>query len=238
MRERNLTNTYGGPTLDLGIHPIPAGYVTFAGIQPTAKVWGREGLITDVVLQSLTPPDPVRLTMALSTGLLRTAGVDTWTGNLIALPASVWRMERNGRPQVLDALAGQTVVPKPHANPCRPIIAKSDLARMLGATVIPAEPNERPPEWEATLLLDSSPPLIVGADKSVADRPEDKTDADTVLLDGWAKGYAHAWLDHYKTTPVTTSVLVQAGKEWSYTEREVRAAYKRLPAKYRNPSRT
>lgn len=162
------------------LHPIPSGYLTFKQIEQTARIWGNEGLISNHVHGLLTPPDTDSMLELLAVGRLRTGGVDTVTGELIALPVSTWRMERNGQPQVIDALLGLTIVPKPGANPCRPIIAVSDLARAVGAIVIPDDPIERPAEWD----------VIASGERKAEGGKTDKPTDDKVA--GFVLGYAAA----------------------------------------------
>ena len=223
--------------LRVGSDLIPAGFVTFVNIESAVWRLGREHLIYTDTHDLLTLPSMDSITKALATGQLRTAGVDTVTGELIALPVSTWRIERDGALQVIDALLGRVVLPEPSANPCRPIIALSDLARFVGACVKPDEPDEQPPGWALPTNAGSSSGLPsrdpTKAAHNQAARPSDEN------VNGFVLGHAAARAFDKISGDIRAKrddAVREAAKWLPGSSAQAKDAFKRLPSEFRNPA--
>lgn len=196
----------------------PSGYFTLDQISYVADEFdSRKALKTDVH-KLLTGPTTDYIARVLASGQLRTAGIDTVSGQLRAIQPCAWRLLVDGQPQVVAALAGKTILLEAGGNPCRVLVAYFDFAKCFEADEVPEQPVERPPEWGGGASPDVGP-----------------TDAMDVLT--WMKGYAQCFKDE-KSSGVTIAILKQAGRHWQFTTRQIEAAYKLLPDDLRNPART
>ena len=148
--------TDGSRGLSFGVHPVPAGYVTFDRILSLARAWAKEGTIDPNLMVLLDPPDTDSMTMALANGSLRAFGVSRRTGKILTLPPSVWRMDVDGVSQSFWAVGGNDVMSGRDGEACLPIISRADLARCLEATEIPPDPDELPEGWQKATRLPRS----------------------------------------------------------------------------------
>lgn len=196
----------------------PNGYFNLDQISYIASQFNSRKALKPDVYKLLMGPTTDYIARALASGQLRTAGIDTVSGQLRAIQPCAWRLLVDDQPQVVAALAGNAILPEAGANPCRVLVAYFDFARCFEADEVPEQPVERPPEWDGGASPDVGP-----------------TDAMDVLT--WMKGYAQCFKDE-KSSGVTIAILKQAGRHWQFTTRQIVAAYKLLPDDLRNPART
>ena len=215
--------TDGSRGLSFGVHPVPAGYVTFDRIPSLARAWAKEGTIDPGLMVLLDPPDTDSMTMALANGSLRAFGVSRRTGEILTLPPSVWRMDLDGVSQSFWAVGGNDVMSGPDGETCLPIISRADLARCLEATEIPPDPEELPEGWQKATRLPIS--MIIPGDGIMA-------------LDSWMNGLARAY--KIRGTVVKRDDAIKAATTYlGCSTRQAEAAYEALPyPELRNAPRT
>jgi hypothetical protein len=122
--------------LSYRVHPVPAGYVAFDQVHVTARVWAEEGLIDHELLPLLDPPDSDCFTEAVASGLLPALGMNKRTGKIVHLSPSAWLRQVDGLLQSPWVLRSEITL-EADGDSYLPLLAQSDVARALQATIIP-----------------------------------------------------------------------------------------------------